>query len=102
MFAPVWLLLSDKAIELDPLLADAHDALGMAYARDAQWEWSEKSFRRGIELDPNRSETHADFASYLLWPLGRTDEALKELRGRENGHRHEPFQPGGDFRRFGG
>jgi hypothetical protein len=25
-----------KAIELDPLLAEAHDALGTAYARDGQ------------------------------------------------------------------
>ena len=69
-----------KAIELDPLLAEAHDALGMAYARDAKWEQSEKSFRRAIELDPNRSETHEEFALYLLWPLDRTEEALKELR----------------------
>jgi serine/threonine-protein kinase len=71
---------ADKAVELDPLLAEAHDALGMAYARDAQWERSEKSFRRAIELDPNRSETRAHFAIDFLWPLGRTDEALKELR----------------------
>jgi len=71
---------ADKAMELDPLLAEAHDALGMSYARDAQWERSEKSFLRAIQLDPNRSETHAHFADYLLWPLGRTDEALKELR----------------------
>ena len=42
---------AEKAIQLDPLLAEAHDALGMAYARDAQWEQSEKSFRRAIELD---------------------------------------------------
>ena len=44
---------AEKAIQLDPMLAEAHDALGMAYARDAQWEQSEKSFRRAIALDPN-------------------------------------------------
>jgi serine/threonine-protein kinase len=71
---------ADKAIELDPLLAEAHDALGIAYARDAQWERSEKSFRRAIELDPNGSEMRVSFAVYLLWPLGRIDEALTELR----------------------
>jgi serine/threonine-protein kinase len=71
---------ADKAIQLDPLLAEAHDALGMAYARDAQWEQSEKSFRRAIALDPNRSETYHHFATFLLWPLDRTDEAIKELR----------------------
>ena len=48
---------AEKAIQLDPLLAEAHDALGMAHAGDAQWEQSEKSFRHAIELDPGRSET---------------------------------------------
>ena len=43
---------AEKAIQLDPLLAEAHDALGMMRARDAQWEQSEKSFRRAIELAP--------------------------------------------------
>jgi TolB-like protein/tetratricopeptide (TPR) repeat protein len=71
---------AEKAIQLDPLLAEAHDALGMAYARDAQWAQSEKSFRRGIELDHNRSETYHHFATFLLWPLDRTNEALQALR----------------------
>src|SRR5262249_29852178 len=52
---------AETAIRLDPLLAEAHDALGMMYARDGKWEQSEKSFRRAIELDPNDSSTHADF-----------------------------------------
>jgi Tfp pilus assembly protein PilF len=43
---------AEKAIELDPLLAEAHCALAMCYARDGQWQPSEKSFRHAIELDP--------------------------------------------------
>ncbi len=70
---------AEKAIQLDPMLAEAHDALGMAHARDAHWWLSEKSFRRAIELDPNRSETYHHFATYLLWPLDRIKEALKQL-----------------------
>ena len=45
---------AEKAIALDPLLAEAHDALGMVGARDAQWEQSEQSFRRAIKIDPSR------------------------------------------------
>ncbi|MBI1788762.1 MAG: hypothetical protein HYR60_14585 [Acidobacteria bacterium] len=71
---------AEKAIQLDPLLAEAHDALGMAHARDAQWEQSEKSFRHAIELDPGRSMSHEHFAGFLLLPLGRTEEALREVR----------------------
>ena len=74
---------AEKAIQLDPLLAEAHEALGMAYSRDAQWDQSERSFRRAIELDPSRSMSHDHFAFFLLWPLGRIEEAktaLEELK----------------------
>lgn len=81
---------AEKAIQLDPLLAEAHDALGMAYARDGQWAQSEKSFKRAIELDTSRSESYENFALFLLWPLGRTDEALKELR---LGQHADPLSP---------
>jgi len=75
---------AEKAIELDPLLAEGHASLGMAWARDGQWEQSEKSFRRAIELDRNRSSSYADFAMYLLLVLGRSEEALHQLRVAEN------------------
>jgi adenylate cyclase len=74
---------AEKAIQLDPLLAEAHDALGIAYAHDGQWEQSERSFRRAIELDPGRSMSHANFARFLLAILGRIDEALEQLRVAE-------------------
>jgi TolB-like protein/Flp pilus assembly protein TadD len=74
---------AEKAIELDPLLAQAHYALGMIQARDAQWGQSEKSFRRAIELDPSRSETRRDFALFYLLPLGQMDESLRQLRAAE-------------------
>jgi TolB-like protein len=70
----------DKAVKLDPLLAEAHDALGMVLARDAQWEKAEKSFRRALELDPNSSSTRVHFAENLLLPLGRIEEAVTQTR----------------------
>ena len=81
---------AEKAIQLDPLLAEAHDALGMAHSRDSQWEESEKSFRRAIELDPSGSESHFHFAVYFLWPLGRIEEALKHLSVAE---KTDPLSP---------
>src|SRR6202035_293778 len=71
---------AEKAIELDPLLAEAHSAVGMAYARDGQWAMSEASFRRAIEIDRNRSESYGDFAVYVLMQQGRIREALHEMR----------------------
>jgi len=71
---------AEKALELDPLLAEAHAAMAMVYARKAQWKDSEKSFRRALELDPNDSLTYATFVLGLLFPLGRIQEAVQEMR----------------------
>jgi tetratricopeptide (TPR) repeat protein len=81
---------AEKATQLDPLSAEAHDALGLVYARDAQWERSEKSFRRAIELDPSRSESHNHFAMFLLLPLGRIEEAFHQVRIAE---KTDPLSP---------
>jgi TolB-like protein len=71
---------AENAIRLDPLLAEAHDALGMVYMRDGKWAESEASFRRAIELDSSSSDAYNDFSTWLLLPLGRVDEAVHQLR----------------------
>src|SRR5262249_7485852 len=81
---------AERARQLDPLLAEAQHALGMVYARDGQWKESEKSFRRAIELDPNRSETHVNFAWSLLLVLDRVQEALAQMRVAE---KNDPLSP---------
>jgi Flp pilus assembly protein TadD len=71
---------AEKAIQLDPLLAEAHEALGLAYARDGKWQQSEQSFLHAIELDRNRSNTYANFGYWYLAVLGRLEDALHQLR----------------------
>jgi TolB-like protein len=75
--------MAERAIQLDPLLEEAHDALGVVYARDGQWTQAEASFRRAIELNPNSELTRVNYVTSLLWPLGRIDEALQQLRAAE-------------------
>jgi TolB-like protein len=74
---------AQKAIELDPLLAEAHAALGMTYARVGNWQQAEQRFHRAIELDASSSTTRTDFAMSLLLPLARLDEAVREMRAAE-------------------
>ncbi len=71
---------AERSIQLDPLSPEANDAAASVYARDGKWQESERSFRRAIELNPNSSRTRGNFAMYLLMPLGRFDEAIRELR----------------------
>jgi serine/threonine-protein kinase len=74
---------AERAIQLDPLLAEAHAALARAYARDGEWKQAEASFRRALELEPNRSETVEQFTTWFLRVLGRNEEALELLRAAE-------------------
>ena len=71
---------AEKAIALDPLLSEAHQALGMVYARNGQWVQSEKSFRRAIQLDPGNSLAYGDLTLTVLFPLGRTEEGVHQMR----------------------
>jgi tetratricopeptide (TPR) repeat protein len=74
---------AENAIRLDPLLAEAHDAIAMVYMREGKWAQSEASFRRAIELDRSNSGTYVDLSTWLLLPLGRIDEAVGGLRKAE-------------------
>jgi TolB-like protein len=76
---------AEKAIQLDPLSAEAYDALGVVYSRQAQWEHSERCFRRALELQPNRALTRRHLTMCVLLPLGRIDEVLEQCRLAEKG-----------------
>jgi serine/threonine-protein kinase len=79
---------AEKAIQLDPLLAEAHAALGSMFARSGKWAEAEQSFRRAIQIDPNGSMVRADYAYWVLAVQGRLDEALAELKVAE---RNDPL-----------
>jgi TolB-like protein/Tfp pilus assembly protein PilF len=72
-----------KALELDPDLAEAHALLADVYIRSWQWTDAEAEYKRALELNPNDSATHLGFANWLMCQ-GRMDEALAwSRRGRE-------------------
>src|SRR5262249_46613690 len=54
--------------------------LGTAYAPTGQWDLAERSFRRAIAIDPSLSSPHMTFTRFVLWPLGRMNEAVREAR----------------------
>lgn len=74
---------AEKAIELDPLLEEAHVARARLRARNGQWELAETSFREAIRLNPNRSDTYRQYARSLLEAVGRLPEAIAQLRHAE-------------------
>lgn len=71
---------AEKAIQLDPLLVDAHVALGWLRARKGEWGPAEGSFREAIRLNPGSSNAYTIYAYWMLTPIGRLDDALEQLR----------------------
>ena len=69
-----------KALELDPLLAEAHAAMGWVYAREFEWENADKSFQRAIDLNPTLSHVFVNYSSTTLRPLQKHEQAERLLR----------------------
>ena len=79
---------ADKALALDPRLAEAHASLGFVRLYyDWDWPGADVAFRRAIELDPDHAPSHQWYSTYLL-AAGRLDEAMREIA---LAHRREPL-----------
>jgi tetratricopeptide (TPR) repeat protein len=69
-----------RALGLDPMLSEAHTALAEITVREYRWQEAERSFRRALQLNPNNALAHVQLGAYLLVPLGRFDEGIREIR----------------------
>jgi serine/threonine protein kinase/tetratricopeptide (TPR) repeat protein len=71
---------AERAIALDPTLAEAHTAHGLALlTHESQWELAEVRFRQAIELNPNSTMAHTHYACQLAME-GRFDESIHEAK----------------------
>jgi tetratricopeptide (TPR) repeat protein len=73
-----------KALALDSTLGEAHTSL--AFVLDLfDWDWAaaEKEYRRAVDLSPNYATAHQWYTWHLI-VLGRTSEAITEMRRAEN------------------
>ncbi len=69
------------AVELDPTLEEAHVSLALVRVfADFDWPGGESAFRRALALNGDHAFAHHLFASTVLGPLGRFDEAEVHLR----------------------
>jgi TolB-like protein/Flp pilus assembly protein TadD len=70
-----------KALQIDPNLAEAHNALGkILNFDDLDLAGAEREFQRAIELQPNNATAHQWYGNGPLDSLGRFDEAIAETR----------------------
>lgn len=73
-----------KAVEIDPMLAEAHTALGHMKATYC-WDWpgAREEYQTAISLNPAYATAHHWHAITCLAPLGMLDAALAEIEKAE-------------------
>jgi TolB-like protein/Flp pilus assembly protein TadD len=73
-----------KAVEIDPVLAEAHTALGHVRATYC-WDWrgAREEYQTAISLNPAYATVHHWHAITYLAPLGMLDAALAEIERAE-------------------
>lgn len=69
-----------RALDLDPLLPEAHAAMGWAHARDFEWAEAERAHVRALELAPSMTTTAINYSYSTLCPLGKVDVAERVIR----------------------
>ncbi len=67
--------LAEKALALDPNLAEAHLAMGTALQTSLDFKGSEKELDRAVELNPNVALTYDQYG-WTFACMGRFDEAI--------------------------
>lgn len=71
---------AEKALSLDPELAEAYVSLALtAYTYDWDFERSKKLFEKAIDLSPNLVAAHMWYAHFLSL-MGRNDEAVFHIK----------------------
>jgi TolB-like protein/Flp pilus assembly protein TadD len=70
---------ADRAIELDPNLAQGYFALGDLLRIARRYEEAEAAFKRGLALSPGSADGHSRYGD-LLRDAGRPEESVLESR----------------------
>ncbi len=68
-----------KAVEIDPLSAEAHASLALVLHHKWDWAGAEAEFKRTLQLDPRYANAHHWYGDFLS-VQGRHDEALLEAK----------------------
>jgi TolB-like protein/Tfp pilus assembly protein PilF len=77
--APLGRAAAERALAIDPSLAEAHAALAAADWNLFEFAAAEREFQRALEINPNYSHAHHWYGLFLSWQ-GRDSEAISQLR----------------------
>ena len=68
----------NDAVNADPSYSFAYNGLGLVYANLREDSKAEANFKRAIELEPNNSESHNNYGTFLC-ARNRVDESMTQF-----------------------
>jgi eukaryotic-like serine/threonine-protein kinase len=71
---------ANRALNLDPTLAEAHAALGLLAEHDWNFPEAEREYKLAVTLGPNYATAHHWYGEAYLTLMGRFEEANRELQ----------------------
>lgn len=87
---PLGVEYAQKALSLDPTLAEAHAVLGDIMRVDMQWQEAEAHYRKAIELEPRDPTGYLWYSEHLM-SVGRFQEGLAMA---QKAYDLDPLNPG--------
>ena len=69
-----------RALELNDASVLAYRALGLLSALRWDWPAAQRAYLRALQLDPGSSTAHYSYGNHFLAPVGRVEEAEREIR----------------------
>src|SRR5207237_7328574 len=76
---PLAVKAGERAVALDPNLADGHIGLANSLIFQLKWQDALVHLKRAIELEPSNATAHEWYAD-VLYVMGRSVDALPEMR----------------------
>jgi tetratricopeptide (TPR) repeat protein len=70
---------AEKAVALDPKLAEGHTSLAWVRFRTLDWAGAESEFRLALSYNPEYAQAHQWYANYLA-AVGKAEEAISEAK----------------------
>lgn len=68
----------DKALELEPNYAPAHDAIAYLYEQVGEPKLAEQHYKRSLKIKPDSARARNNYGQFLCFQ-GRYDEAMKQF-----------------------
>ncbi len=69
-----------RALALNDASVLAYRALGLLSALRWDWPEAQRAYLRALQLDPGSSTAHYSYGNHFLAPVGRVEEAEREIR----------------------